>query len=99
MGRARSHPPLLLFVLARARNLSECEITDDDVDAGDLASCLDTAGRDSIIFLDLGRNSLTTLPDGVFLGLTAMETLHIDVNDFGSLPDGIFQDLPALNKL
>eukprot|EP00903_Cladosiphon_okamuranus_P009885 g9389.t1 len=80
-------------------NLQECEITDDDVEAGDLASCLDAAGRDSIIFLDLGRNALTTLPDGVFLDLTAMEKLHIDVNDFGSLPDGIFQDLPALNKL
>lgn len=86
--------------VTRARSLTECEITDADVDAGDLAACLDAAGRDSIIFLDLGRNSLTTLPDGVFLDLTAMESLHIDVNDFGgSLPDGIFQDLPALNKL
>ncbi|CAM9297409.1 unnamed protein product [Ectocarpus sp. 12 AP-2014] len=80
-------------------DLSECLIADDDVDSGDLAACLDAAGRESVIFLDLGRNDLTTLPDGVFLDLTAMETLHIDVNDFGSLPDGIFQDLPALNKL
>ncbi|CAM9381942.1 unnamed protein product, partial [Ectocarpus sp. 4 AP-2014] len=80
-------------------DLSECLIADEDVDSGDLAACLDAAGRESVIFLDLGRNDLTTLPDGVFLDLTAMETLHIDVNDFGSLPDGIFQDLPALNKL
>ncbi|CAN0189135.1 unnamed protein product, partial [Ectocarpus sp. 6 AP-2014] len=80
-------------------DLSECLIADDDVDSGDLAACLDAAGRESVIFLDLGRNDLTTLPDGVFLDLTSMETLHIDVNDFGSLPDGIFQDLPALNKL
>ncbi|CBJ27852.1 ATP binding / amino acid binding / protein kinase/ protein serine/threonine kinase/ protein-tyrosine [Ectocarpus siliculosus] len=80
-------------------DLSECLVADDDVDSGDLAACLDAAGRESVIFLDLGRNDLTTLPDGVFLDLTSMETLHIDVNDFGSLPDGIFQDLPALNKL
>lgn len=63
------------MVVCRPRDLSECEITDVDVDAGDVASCLDAAGRETIEFLDLGRNALTTLPDGIFLDLTAMETL------------------------
>jgi len=60
---------------SRARNLSECEIADEDVSGGDLALCLDAAGRENIVFLDLGRNALTTLPDGIFADLTAMETL------------------------
>ena len=71
---ARTTRPLVKW-FSRPRNISECDMTDEDVDGGDLASCLDAAGRENVVFLDLGRNALTTLPDGIFADLTAMETL------------------------
>ncbi|CAM9532219.1 unnamed protein product [Ectocarpus sp. 6 AP-2014] len=50
-------------------------ITDEDVDGGDLASCLDNAGRELVVQLYLHSNALTTLPEGIFEGLTALVSL------------------------
>ncbi|CAN0452674.1 unnamed protein product [Pylaiella littoralis] len=55
--------------------LDHCGVTDEDVDGGDLASCLDNAGRELVVSLTLYDNALTTLPAGIFEGLTALETL------------------------
>ncbi|CAM9909824.1 unnamed protein product [Ectocarpus sp. 13 AM-2016] len=50
-----------------------CGITDADLD--DLAPCLEAAGPETITFLSLSSNELTTLPEGIFGGLTALESL------------------------
>lgn len=34
-----------------SRSLSDCGVTDEDVDGGDLASCLDNAGRELVVGL------------------------------------------------
>ncbi|CAN0238534.1 unnamed protein product, partial [Pylaiella littoralis] len=74
-----------------------CGITDEDLD--DLATCLDDAGREDIILLNLGSSALTTLPEGVFEGLTALETLTVYNNTLTTLPEGVFGGLTALGNL
>ncbi|CAN0401548.1 unnamed protein product, partial [Pylaiella littoralis] len=80
-------------------NLTECGVTDEDVDGGDLASCLDTAGRELVVSLYLQTNALTTLPAGIFEGLTALEYLGLYDNSLTTLPAGIFEGLTALAEL
>ena len=50
-------------------------------------------------YLNLSINSLSSLPDGIFDGLTALERLSLYKNELSSLPDGIFDDLTALEYL
>ncbi|CAM9729911.1 unnamed protein product, partial [Ectocarpus fasciculatus] len=78
-------------------DLGECGITDEDVEGGDLAACLDNAGRDLVVELSLYLNSLTTLPAGIFDGLTAVETLGLVDNALTTLPAGIFGGLTTLD--
>ena len=48
----------------------------------------------------MGLNDLTTLPDGVFDNLAALERLDLDGNnDLTTLPDGVFDNLAALERL
>ena len=42
---------LLFFLQTYPRNLYDCDISDEDVDGGDLASCLDNAGRELVVLL------------------------------------------------
>eukprot|EP00903_Cladosiphon_okamuranus_P017814 g16394.t1 len=79
--------------------LSGCDITDDDVDGGHLASCLDNVGRELILALSLSFNDLTTLPAGIFEGLTSLEILYLPENALTTLPAGIFEGLTALRSL
>ncbi|CAB1109177.1 unnamed protein product [Ectocarpus sp. CCAP 1310/34] len=58
-------------------SLGLCGIADTDFD--DLASCLEAAGPETITTLYLSVNELTTLPEGIFGGLTALETLQVAV--------------------
>lgn len=57
------------------RTLSQCGITDEDVESGLLAACLDAAGREDIVELNLTVNDLTTLPSDIFDSLTALVDL------------------------
>ncbi|CAN0192791.1 unnamed protein product [Ectocarpus sp. 6 AP-2014] len=79
--------------------LYDCGITDEDVDGGDLASCLDNAGQELVVELSLHTNGLTTLPEGIFDGLTALEDLHLYDNALTTLPAGVFEGLTALAEL
>ncbi|CBJ29593.1 Hypothetical leucine rich repeat kinase [Ectocarpus siliculosus] len=81
------------------RRLNDCGITDEDVDGGDLASCLDNAGRELVVELWLSSNALTTLPAGIFEGLTVLDALWLTSNALTTLPAGIFEGLTALNSL
>ncbi|CAM9662308.1 unnamed protein product [Ectocarpus sp. 4 AP-2014] len=76
-----------------------CDITDEDVDGGDLASCLDNAGRELVVILYFWENSLTTLPTGIFEGLTALETVYFWDSALTTLPAGLFEGLTALKIL
>ncbi|CAM9912692.1 unnamed protein product, partial [Ectocarpus fasciculatus] len=74
-----------------------CGIADDDFN--DLASCLEAAGPENITTLRLGNNELTTLPEGIFGGLTALESLTLSSNELATLPEGIFGGLTSLEWL
>ncbi|CAM9120296.1 unnamed protein product [Ectocarpus sp. 13 AM-2016] len=80
-------------------SLDSCDLTDEDVEGGDLASCLDSAGREFISVLALYDNALTTLPAGIFEGLTALVTLFLYGNVLTTLPAGIFDGLTSLVAL
>eukprot|EP00903_Cladosiphon_okamuranus_P015102 g13969.t1 len=79
--------------------LSNCGITDDDVDGGALGLCLDEAGRADISSLDLLGNSLATVPEGIFHNLTALKELKLQDNVITTLEDSCFQDLTKLEDL
>ena len=49
--------------------------------------------------LDLSYNALTTLPDDVFEGLTALTDLDLDSNRLTTLSDDVFDGLTALTGL
>ncbi|CAB1116866.1 unnamed protein product [Ectocarpus sp. CCAP 1310/34] len=49
--------------------------------------------------LYLYSNELTTLPEGIFGGLTALEELYLYSNELTMLPEGIFGGLTALEEL
>ncbi|CAN0222017.1 unnamed protein product [Pylaiella littoralis] len=80
-------------------DLSDCGLTDDDVDGGDLASCLDDVGREIIVNLWLSYNDFTTLPAGIFDGLTALLELRVGSSDITILPAGIFDGLTTVKLL
>ena len=62
---------------------------------------------DNVIFADsikltellLDNNLLSSLPDGVFDGLTELRLLTLHENPFASLPDDVFEGLTKLGKL
>ena len=58
----------------------------------------DFAGLD-VTTLDLGNNQLTTLPLGVFDGLSNLSTLSLNDNRLTALPLGIFDGLSNLSTL
>ena len=59
----------------------------------------DNGSRASNKYLLLGRNSLDTLPAGVFDGLTALTSLGLWRNSLSTLPAGVFDGLTALTSL
>ncbi len=62
----------------------------------------DFAGLTALTSLDLGNNSLRSLPAGIFDSLDSLQTLILINNRLGvqgALPDGIFAPLTALQSL
>ncbi len=60
----------------------------------------DFSGMAALTTLDLGGfNYLSSLPDGVFSDLTALEWLDLGSNELTSLPAGVFSGLTALEQL
>ncbi|CAM9535892.1 unnamed protein product [Ectocarpus sp. 12 AP-2014] len=80
--------------------LSYCDISDEDVEEGHLASCFDAFGRDAMqtLWMD-GSASLTTLPEEIFEDLPALQELRIMYSALTTLPVGIFQGLAGLDML
>ncbi len=52
-----------------------------------------------LVTLDLGGNAFTTLPAGVFDGLSALEDLRLNDSAFTTLPADVFDGLSALETL
>ncbi|CAM9959471.1 unnamed protein product [Pylaiella littoralis] len=77
--------------------LSNCGITDDDMD--EIRDCFDSVDRSSISRVFLQDNSLTALPSDLFEGMSALLQLNIDNNGLTSLGWGIFDALPVLSYL
>ena len=49
--------------------------------------------------MDLSKNGLTALPDGIFDGLTSLEEMDLSDNKFTSIESGTLGDLVSLNIL
>ena len=49
--------------------------------------------------LGLSGNNLSSLPQGIFQGLSNLQTLRLEENNLSSLPQGIFQGLSNLQSL
>eukprot|EP00903_Cladosiphon_okamuranus_P018942 g17420.t1 len=83
----------------RHGDLSECGITDDDVEAGYLVACLDAVEPQSMKSLNIQDNDITFLPSGIFDSLTELEILLLIRIGLASLPSGIFDELTKLQYL
>ena len=59
----------------------------------------DFEGLSGMVILDLSRNHLRTLPEGVFDGLTSLRRLLMHSNRLTGLPEGVFDDLTSLEWL
>ena len=60
----------------------------------------DFEGLSGVTELTLLQNGFTSLPDGVFSGLSALESLSMNLHrNLTSLPDGIFSELTSLVSL
>ena len=59
----------------------------------------DFKGLSGLVVLDLRRNHLVTLPEGVFDNLTSLQALNLTANRLTSLLDGVFDDLTSLRWL
>ena len=53
----------------------------------------------SLTGLSLSENRLTTLPEGIFTGLSSLERLDLSANSLAALPPEIFQGLSSLEEL
>lgn len=81
-------------------DLSGCSIYDEDIASGDLANCFDEVGRENIETLNLVNNYFTTLPEGIFDGMSSLVNLWFSDNrDLESLPENIFNGLVSLESL
>ncbi|XP_014435787.2 toll-like receptor 5 [Pelodiscus sinensis] len=54
---------------------------------------------DRLMILNLSRNNLQTLPEGLFQGLVSLQALDLSGNLIALLPDRSFQDLHSLQVL
>ena len=59
----------------------------------------DFSGLSSLNGLNLGRNSLSELPEGIFKGLQSLRQLRLGDNSLRVLPHGIFSGLNRLGSL
>ena len=50
-------------------------------------------------YINLDKNNLSSLPEGVFDGLSNLTSLHLDDNNLSSLPEGVFDGLSNLEFL
>ena len=75
----------------------ECEREDDPITALREGDFLGLSGLE--LWLNLGGNGLTALPEGVFSGLSRLASLELHVNELSALPEGVFSGLSRLNIL
>ncbi|XP_074861515.1 toll-like receptor 5 [Carettochelys insculpta] len=54
---------------------------------------------DKLMVLNLSKNNLQILPEGLFQGLVSLQTLELSGNLLAMLPDGLFRDLLSLQVL
>ena len=59
----------------------------------------DFAGLSGVSRLDVSRNHLVTLPEGVFDGLASLQQLSMQNNRLTGLPEGVFDGLTSLRWL
>ena len=55
------------------------------------------ASRDCISEIYLSNGQLTTVPDGLFAGMTSLQQAHLDGHDLTTLPAGLFTGSTKLN--
>ena len=104
-------PALITVILARVAetdcaDVASTSLSDDvvslSVDPADVLTGLreiDLRGFSSLETLELGRNSLASLPGNVFNDLSSLETLDLDGNSLASLPANVFDGLSSLERL
>ncbi|CAM9909083.1 unnamed protein product, partial [Ectocarpus sp. 6 AP-2014] len=77
-------------------DLGWCDITDDDVVAGDLKACFENFGENNIQNL---YNELETLPESLSHSLNLLTGAYMSSNDMTTLPAGTFDSLQAMTLL
>ena len=64
-----------------------------------LANTISRAGFDSLRYVSLATNSLTTLPPGIFDGLGSLSDVNLQENPWESLPPNLFSGLCGLTSI
>lgn len=78
-------------------NLDYCGM--ENTDMGDVDTCLDAFGRETMTRVSMRFNYLTALPEDIFHGMGHVEKLFLSNNALSSLPAEILQPLGKLKIL
>ena len=92
--------PEVSDAIVRATGAASCSVVTDEQLAG--IRVLDLTPPlifDAHLDRDVYGNMLESLPEGVFAGLSGLESLNLDVNSLTSLPEGVFAGLSSLASL
>lgn len=79
--------------------LSDCGLSEEDIESGDLEQCFNNVGKTDIKILWLSQNNFETLQVDMFRGLSNLEELELGFNGLESIEEDVFQEVPKLTYL
>lgn len=79
--------------------LEKCQVSQYDIVSGDLAECFDLVGREKVKIVSLSESTLTSLPRGIFDGMSELFMITMDHGRLESIMEGAFVGVPKLKTL